>query len=117
MKILIIINDTPYGTEKAYNALRLANQINSDYPGSNLSIFLMADGVNCAISNQKTPDGYYNIEKMLKISLRKGTRLLLCGSCLDARGLQEVQLIKNAQRSTMKELTSEIMESDRVLNF
>ncbi len=117
MKVLIIINDAPYGKEKAYNALRLANKINSDYPDSDLSIFLMADGVNCAISNQKTPDGYYNIEKMLKINLRKGTRLLLCGSCLDARGLQEEQLIKNAQRSTMKELIREIMESDRVLNF
>lgn len=27
MKVLIIINDAPYGTEKAYNALRLASQI------------------------------------------------------------------------------------------
>jgi uncharacterized protein involved in oxidation of intracellular sulfur len=32
MKILIIINDAPYGTEKAYNALRIANQINKDFP-------------------------------------------------------------------------------------
>jgi len=117
MKTLIIINDAPYGSEKAFNALRIANQINKDYSECDLGIFLMADGVNCAISGQKTPDGYYNIEKMLKISLRKKTRLLFCGSCLDARGLQDVKLIKKAERSTMAELTREIMESDRILNF
>ena len=30
-KILIIINDAPYGTEKAYNALRLANQLGREH--------------------------------------------------------------------------------------
>ena len=30
-KVLILINDAPYGTEKAYNALRLAMQIQKDY--------------------------------------------------------------------------------------
>jgi uncharacterized protein involved in oxidation of intracellular sulfur len=27
MKILIVINDPPYGSERSYNALRLANQL------------------------------------------------------------------------------------------
>jgi len=45
MKILIIINDAPYGSEKAFNALRIANQINKDYPDAIVSIFLMADSV------------------------------------------------------------------------
>jgi len=30
MNTLIIINDAPYGTEKAYNALRIANQLLRD---------------------------------------------------------------------------------------
>ena len=51
MKTLIIINEAPYGTEKAYNALRIANQFNKDYPEPEVVIFLMADGVNCAIPN------------------------------------------------------------------
>ena len=47
MKILIIINDAPYGTEKAYNALRLAMQIQKDYQNTEVNIFLMADAVAC----------------------------------------------------------------------
>jgi uncharacterized protein involved in oxidation of intracellular sulfur len=117
MKILIIINDTPYGSEKAYNALRIANQLNKDFPETEVVMFLMADGVNCAIPNQNTPNGYYNIERMLKLSTKKGTRLLLCGSCLDARGLKTIELVDDAKISTMAELTKEIVESNKVLTF
>jgi len=66
MKYLIIINDAPYGTEKAYNAFRLAMQIQKDFPEDEVRIFLMADAATCALSNQNTPNGYYNIERMLK---------------------------------------------------
>ena len=117
MKTLIIINDAPYGTEKAFNALRIANQINKDFPETEVLIFLMADGVVCAIPNQNTPNGYYNIGRMLKFSLNKGTKLKLCGSCIEARGLKEITLIENAEMSTMAELTRLIIESDRVLTF
>ncbi len=117
MKTLIIINDAPYGTEKAYNALRIANQINKDFPEMEVVIFLMADGVNCAIPKQNTPNGYYNIERMLKLSTNKGTQLLLCGSCLEARGLKNIDLVENANVSTMAELTRHIIESDKILTF
>lgn len=117
MKTLIIINDGPYGTEKAYNALRIANQLNKDFPEKEVVIFLMADGVNCAIPNQNTPNGYYNIERMIKLSTNKGTRLLLCGSCLEARGLKNLELVEKAEISTMAELTRQIVESDKVLTF
>ncbi len=117
MKTLIIINDAPYGTEKAFNALRIANQINKDFPENEVCVFLISDGVNCVIPNQNTPNGYYNIERMLKLSTNKGARLLLCGSCLDARGLKEVTLVEKAQISSMAELTNEIINSDKVLTF
>lgn len=117
MKTLIIINDAPYGTEKAYNALRIANQINKDYPETEVCIFLIADGVNCAIPNQNTPNGFYNVERMLKLSLNKGAKLLLCGSCLEARGLKEIPLVDKAEISSMAELTKRIIESDKVLTF
>lgn len=117
MKTLIIINDAPYGSEKAFNALRISNQLNKDYPDNQVVLFLMADGVNCAIPNQNTPNGYYNIERMLKISTRNGTKLLLCGSCLDARGLKNIALVDDAEVSSMAELTKQIMESDKVMTF
>jgi uncharacterized protein involved in oxidation of intracellular sulfur len=117
MRSLIIINDAPYGTEKAFNALRIANQINKDFPEEKVVIFLMADGVNCAISGQNTPNGYYNIERMLKLAISKGSKVLLCGSCLEARGLKIVTLTDGVAESSMAELTSTIMESDRILTF
>ncbi len=72
MKILILINDAPYGTEKAYNGLRLANQLGKDHKDVEVRIFLMADAATCAIADQETPNGYYNIERMLKLAIRKG---------------------------------------------
>ncbi|MBX3293541.1 MAG: DsrE family protein [Acidobacteria bacterium] len=117
MKTLIIINDAPYGTEKAYNALRIANQINKDFPEHEVTVFLMADGVSSAIEGQNTPNGYYNVERMLKLAVSKGTKVLLCGSCMDARGLQNVKLIEGAERSSMPELAAAIVNSQRVLTF
>jgi len=116
-KALILINDAPYGTEKAYNALRLAMQIQKDYDGTELNVFLMADAVTCAIPNQSTPSGYYNLERMLKAVLLKNGKVKLCGSCCEARGLKDVKLIEGAEISTMKELAALTMECDKVLTF
>lgn len=70
-KILLIVNDSPYGIERPYNALRLAMNL-SKKTGTNLSIFMVGDGVWCAKKGQKTPDGYYNIERMVQSLTRKG---------------------------------------------
>ena len=116
-KVLIIINDAPYGTEKAYNALRLAMQVQKDYEETDLCVFLMADAVTCALPDQNTPNGYYNIERMLKAVLMKNGKVKLCGSCADARGLKQMKLIEGAELSTMKELTRLTMESDKIVIF
>ncbi len=84
----MILNDQPYGTERDYNGLRLANNLLRMDENLDLVIFLMADAVTCAKSGQQTPDGYYNIERMLKPVIRKG-RVLLCGTCMDTRGLRD----------------------------
>lgn len=77
----------------------------------------MADAVTCALPKQNTPNGYYNIERMIKsVSLKNG-KVKLCGSCCEAFGLRELKLIKGAEFSTMNELTQLIMESDRTITF
>ena len=116
-KILILINDAPYGTEKAYNALRLAIQLGKDHPDTETRIFLMADAANCAISGQNTPTGFYNIERMIKLAISKGARVKICGSCADARGLKSAILIEGCELSTMAELTEWVVSSDKVLTF
>lgn len=115
--ILIIINDAPYGGEKAYNALRIANQLNKDASEVKLRIFLLANAVGCAIKNQNTPSGYYNIERMLRFSLNKGTEVKLCTSCLDARGISSNVLMDEVKIGNMGELTEWIVQSDKVLTF
>ena len=117
MKTLIIINDAAYGSEKAYNALRIANQLNKEHQEEEVRIFLMADGANCAIANQTTPNGYYNIERMMKLSLNKGTNVKICGSCAEARGLKNIPLVEGAEISNLAELTNWVVDSDKVLTF
>lgn len=117
MKILIIINDAPYGTEKAYNALRIVNQLNKEHESVEVRIFLIADAVNCALKDQVTPNGFYNIERMLKLAITKGSKVKLCGSCSDARGLKSLSLVEGAEMSNMSELTNWIVDSDKVINY
>ena len=68
---LVIINDSPYGNERPYNALRLALNL-VRCPETHVRVFLIGDGVNCAIAGQKTPEGYYNVERMLKSLAQRG---------------------------------------------
>lgn len=117
MNILVLINDAPYGTEKAYNALRLAMALQKDHPTVQVNIFLMADAVGCAIPSQNTPQGYYNMERMLKSVLGKGGKVKACGTCADARGMRNVQLVDGAEISNMSELSQWTVKADKVLTF
>jgi uncharacterized protein involved in oxidation of intracellular sulfur len=117
MKALFIINDPPYGTERVYNALRLAHALLKQDAATQVTVFLMADAVLAAKAQQKTPDGYYNIERMLKrVVSGKGT-LLLCGTCMDARGVGAAEIVDGARRSTMDELAQATADADKVLVF
>lgn len=116
MKTLIIINDAPYGNERSYNGLRLAKALGKNDAEGEVSVFLMADAVNCAKSGQNPPSGFYNIELMLKAIVRNGS-VLLCGTCMDARGLAENMVIDGAKRSTMDELSELTIHSDKTLVF
>lgn len=115
--ILIIINDAPYGTEKAYNALRMAMALQKDHKDVKVKIFLLADAVFCGIPKQKTPNGFYNIERMLKSVIRKGGEVKACGGCANARGVDEIGFIESVQMSNMKEFAQWTAECDKVLTF
>ena len=116
-RTLIILNDPPYGTERCYNGLRLANALAKAEPERQLSVFLMADAVVAAKAGQKTPDGYYNLERMLKRLMTAKGDVLLCGTCMDARGISEQELVEGARRSTMDELAAATLAADKVLVF
>lgn len=116
--ILIIINDAPYGTEKAYNALRMAMALQKNHSSEvKVRIFLLADAVSCGLPNQQTPNGYYNIERMLKLVLKKGGEVKSCGGCSQARGIAELPLIEGVQLSNMTEFAQWTVDCDKVLTF
>ena len=117
MKTLFILNDPPYGTERVYNGLRLAHALAKNDADAAITVFLMADAVLSAKAGQKTPDGYYNLERMLKRVIAGKGRVLLCGTCLDARGIADADIMAGAQRSTMDELAAETIAADKVLVF
>jgi len=117
-KILIIINDAPYGTEKAYNALRMAMTLQKEH-GDNVAvkIFLLADAVFCGLPNQDTPNGFYNIERMLKSVILHGGEVKSCGGCSKARGIAEIPFIEGVKLSNMIEFADWTFECDKVLTF
>ncbi|HJM83626.1 MAG TPA: DsrE family protein [Nitrospinota bacterium] len=115
-KMLFILNDPPYGTERSYNGLRLAGSLGKR-EGEEIKIFLMGDAASCGKSGQKTPDGYYNLEKMFKVIARQGGTISVCGTCMDARGITEAELSKDCSRGNLIELTDAVQWADKVLIF
>lgn len=113
MKILVIVNDQPYGSERPYNALRLAGSM-AKRDGVELRVFLLGDAVACAIAGQQLPEGYYHLDRMLKPLVRRG-EVACCGTCLDARGIEEGRLIEGARRSTLEELTDWTLWAEKIL--
>lgn len=111
------MNDPPYGTERCYNALRLAHALLENDPAAEVTVFLMADAVVAARKGQKTPDGYYNMERMLKRMIIGKNRTLLRGTCMDARGMIEGDVMDGARRSSMDELAASTMAADKVMIF
>ena len=117
MRHLLILNDPPYGTERSFNGLRMAHALAKHDPDGTVTIFLMADALACAKAGQKTPEGFYNVERMLGRVLSAGGKVLLCGTCMDACGLAADDIITGAARSTMDELAETTLAADKVLVF
>ncbi len=114
-RILFILNEAPYGSERTYNALRLAVTLAAQ-PEQRVHMFLMGDAVLSAKAGQKVPNGYYSVETMLQKVAQHG-EVALCGTCLDARGLRDEELVADCRRSTMVELGRWTSEADKVLVF
>ncbi len=113
---LFILNDPPYGTERSYNGLRLAGAV-AKREEEHVRVFLMGDAAACAKQGQRTPDGYYNLERMLRAVITRGGEVGVCGTCMDARGIAGDELVEGCRRSTLEGLTDWTLEADSVLVF
>lgn len=116
MKTLFILNDPPYGDERSYNALRLAGAL-AKQGGDEIRVFLMGDAAACAKSGQTVPQGYYNINRMLKAVTLHQVPVGVCGTCLDARGIGADELLEGTNRSTLVELAEWTAWAEKVVTF
>jgi uncharacterized protein involved in oxidation of intracellular sulfur len=114
--ILLILNDPPYGTERSWNGLRLADSL-ARRDGVEVRVFLVGDAVGCAMADQKVPDGYYHLDRMILAVARHGGEVGCCGTCMDARGITEDMLTKGARRSSLEELADWTLWADEVVTF
>jgi uncharacterized protein involved in oxidation of intracellular sulfur len=113
---LFILNDPPYGSERGYNALRLAASL-SRRPEEAVKVFLIGDAASCAKKGQKVPSGFYNLEVMLHSVERQGAEIGVCGTCMDARAIADAELTSGTHRSSLDELTGWVQWADRTLVF
>ena len=116
MKNLFILNEAPYGNERSYNALRLAGTL-SKAEGEEVKVFLMGDAAACAKAGQKVAEGFYNIQLMLGRVVRNKAEVAACGTCMDARGITDLELSEGTRRGTLAELTSWTQWADKVIVF
>lgn len=115
--LLFILNDAPYGSERTFNALRLAINLKEEYGDSaQIRLFLMSDAVTAALNRQAPAEGY-DIQQMLEILLCQGAVIKLCKTCSDARGISDVPLVQGAEIGTLIDLSAWTMEADKVLTF
>jgi len=116
MQILVVINDPGYGSERPYNAIRLAGTL-ARREDTAVTVFLIGDAVGCAVRDQHVPTGYYDLERMLGALVRHGGTIGCCGTCMDARGISDDRLLEGARRSSMEELADLTLGADRILTF
>lgn len=116
MKFLFVLNDPPYGTERSYNGFRHAIAVGKD-ESTEVKVFLIGDASACAKSGQITPNGYYNLERMITSAAKRNIQVGVCGTCIDARGIKVEELHPGAHRSTMEELTEWTLWADKVITY
>lgn len=115
MKILFLLNDAPYGSDKNYNALRTAIQLQKQDNDISILVYLMSDAVVCALDGQNVKQGNYNIGTMLSEIMNAGGKVCICTSCAESRGIDNP--LKGAVLGSLADLTNWIVQSDKVLSF
>ena len=108
INVLVFLQGPAYGTEGAYNGLRRAER-----DGVTVKVFCIGDAVTCAMTNQKLPDGYYHLDRMLTAVAHHGVEIGLCGSCMDARGITNDMILPVTHKSNLDEGTDWTLWADK----
>ncbi|MDM5182017.1 hypothetical protein F2P44_33330 [Massilia sp. CCM 8695] len=117
MQALFILNAAPYGSELTHNGLRLAAAL-AKREHNTVRIYLMGDAVGTAKSGQKVSEGQPNLQTILgRVAAASQDNIGVCGGCMDARALQDCELIEGAHRGTLDQLADWSEWADKVFVF
>ena len=114
MKYLIIFNDSPYGSQRAHNGLRLAVSLSRT---ASIGVFLLGDAVTCGLTGLNPAHADYNTQEMLRAISGSGAAIAACGTCMEARGIGLESLISEVRRSSLDELVEWTEEAEKVISF
>jgi len=115
---LFILNNQPYdGSDKTYNALRLAKNLN--IKEQEVKVFLMNDAVDLARNATKKPDFYdYDLVEMLKELYKNRVDIKVCGTCMARCGLNKNEpYFSEELNGTMDILGDWTIKAGKVLTF
>jgi len=116
MEYLFVLNDSPYGSQRTYNALRLAGALAKGV-SAEVSIFLLGDGVVSGLRMHSPADVSYNVQEMLRLLAAQGVAIGACRTCLEARGIDDAALVAGINRRTLDDLRTWTEEATKVLVF
>ena len=116
-KILFILNESPYGSEKSFNALRLAVNLQEEHGKEvHIKVFCFSASVLSGLVGQNPNEGS-NVQQVMEILIAQGAEVKLCTSCTKARGLSEAKLIDGVTRGTLDDVSNWTLWADKVINF
>ena len=112
---LFIFNDSPYGSQRTFNGLRVATELSRRK--SPIAIFLLGDGVVAGLKRLNPSDVAYNAQEMLRVLAGNGVPVAACTTCLQARGIADEALVPGVQRGNMDSLSNLIGDAEKILSF
>jgi uncharacterized protein involved in oxidation of intracellular sulfur len=114
--ILLIVNASPYGSERCLSALRLTLALAAHGQPSRIKLFLLSDAVITAQNGQGNSSGP-SLADMLGEAMAHGVAVHVCRTCAEARGLDQTRLLPGVKIGTMPELADWTLEADKVISF
>jgi len=114
MKTLIIMNASPYGNQRSYHGFQLARELVKN-DANNVRLFLTGDASSAARRSHWVPTCYSAIESILIDVNRRGGKIGVWFNSMDARGLQETELLEGASRSRLAELADWMAWADKTI--
>lgn len=115
-KLLLILGDTPFHSERVTHSINLANA--ALRMGHRVSIFLFMDGVYNMLPTQRGDIFKVTsiVDELSSLSSR-GARVMCCRLCVEIRGIGGTLKPGFVEVTGVGELNEEIDDSDAVLSF